>query len=248
VIRFSCPHCGRGYVLADALAHLPLLCKGCGRGLTVPTESESPPPPPPPAVISAPKPPPPPPIVVPAPKPPPPPPPPPLVMPLLPPVPPEPRPPEVDDAHSNAPVVRTGPTSGPYLTEYLSSDSKVEFDLPPAMTSPVEPPASPAHMATPDDNLPVSPPAVTSIRSRKLVAGLIDTVVWLVLLLIGIMIGEVVAQKSTREILDDAGSSTQFPPTDLVIWLGCAAFFVLIYGWLGTRGWSVGSWLRRRGG
>ena len=67
MIRFSCPHCKRDYVLADALARLPLLCKGCGHQLTVPepspepelppleffapplAEKPAPPPPPPPA-------------------------------------------------------------------------------------------------------------------------------------------------------------------------------------------------------
>jgi hypothetical protein len=36
VIRFSCPHCGRAFVLPDALARLPLLCKGCGQRVAVP--------------------------------------------------------------------------------------------------------------------------------------------------------------------------------------------------------------------
>ena len=42
MIRFSCPHCARDYVLADALARLPLLCKGCGHQLTVPEPSPEP--------------------------------------------------------------------------------------------------------------------------------------------------------------------------------------------------------------
>lgn len=36
MIRFACSNCGREYHLPDALAHLPLLCKGCGQRLTVP--------------------------------------------------------------------------------------------------------------------------------------------------------------------------------------------------------------------
>lgn len=36
MIRFNCPTCGRRYDLADAMAHLPLLCKGCGHRLAVP--------------------------------------------------------------------------------------------------------------------------------------------------------------------------------------------------------------------
>src|SRR5581483_10467077 len=50
VIRFSCPQCGRAYVLADALAHLPLVCKGCGQRLAVPDPQPEPEPPPPPPV------------------------------------------------------------------------------------------------------------------------------------------------------------------------------------------------------
>ena len=36
MIRFSCTSCQREYFLADAMAHLPLLCKGCGHRLEVP--------------------------------------------------------------------------------------------------------------------------------------------------------------------------------------------------------------------
>jgi hypothetical protein len=36
VIRFNCPHCGRAFLLPDALARLPLLCKGCGQRVIAP--------------------------------------------------------------------------------------------------------------------------------------------------------------------------------------------------------------------
>lgn len=42
VIRFHCPNCDRPYVLPDALAHLPLVCKGCGQRLIVPDPSADP--------------------------------------------------------------------------------------------------------------------------------------------------------------------------------------------------------------
>lgn len=37
MIRLSCPHCHRKFALPDALARVPLLCKGCGHRL-VPAE------------------------------------------------------------------------------------------------------------------------------------------------------------------------------------------------------------------
>ena len=61
MIRFSCPNCGREYALPNALARLPLLCKGCGHQLSVPEASAEPEPPlerfapPPPPAKPAPK-------------------------------------------------------------------------------------------------------------------------------------------------------------------------------------------------
>jgi hypothetical protein len=42
VIRFKCPNCDRPYVLPDALAHLPLVCKGCAQRLSVPDPTPDP--------------------------------------------------------------------------------------------------------------------------------------------------------------------------------------------------------------
>lgn len=42
MIRFTCSNCGREYHLPDALAHLPLLCKGCGHRLAVPDPTPEP--------------------------------------------------------------------------------------------------------------------------------------------------------------------------------------------------------------
>src|SRR6185437_11887497 len=42
MIRFNCATCGREYVLADALRHLPLLCKQCGHRLVVPDPQPEP--------------------------------------------------------------------------------------------------------------------------------------------------------------------------------------------------------------
>ena len=46
MIRFSCQHCDHPYLLPDALAHVPLLCKGCGQRLAVPAPGTDNPPPP----------------------------------------------------------------------------------------------------------------------------------------------------------------------------------------------------------
>lgn len=42
MIRFRCPHCDRAYLLPDALARLPLLCRGCGARLDVPDPGPDP--------------------------------------------------------------------------------------------------------------------------------------------------------------------------------------------------------------
>jgi hypothetical protein len=91
-----------------------------------------------------------------------------------------------------------------------------------------------------------APPEEAPNPARRLLGKLLDGVVGLILFAVGAMVGEYVAEKPTREILESAGSAPKFPPLDLLIWLGSAAGFVLIYVWLGTRGWTVGCWLRRR--
>lgn len=100
-------------------------------------------------------------------------------------------------------------------------------------------------------NEPAQPPtAGTEAKpagNRKTLARVADAAVFLVLLVVGALLGEMVARKPTGEILSGAGSAPKFPPTDLLLWLGCVAFFGLLYAWLGTRGWTVGGWLRRKG-
>ncbi|QDU22242.1 hypothetical protein [Urbifossiella limnaea] len=49
MIRFRCTSCDREYHLPDALARMPLLCKGCGTRLDVPEPTPEPTPEPPPA-------------------------------------------------------------------------------------------------------------------------------------------------------------------------------------------------------
>jgi hypothetical protein len=72
--------------------------------------------------------------------------------------------------------------------------------------------------------------------------------VGLVLAAGGAFLGEFATRKSTAAILREAGSAPKFPPTDLLLWLGCVATPVLAYVLFARRGRSVGGWLRRRAG
>jgi hypothetical protein len=200
VIRFCCPSCQREYVLPDALARLPLLCKGCGQRLDVPDPQPEPEPPPP--EPEAPKPAPP------------------VPLPLF---------------QKPAPVPPEVPAEAEDL---LSADSLAKLGLPSEKSAP---PATtmPLAVSEPDED--------RADRSRRFFAGLADGVVVLILLAVGALVGEMVVRKPSGTILRESATSPRFPPIDLLLWLGCAAFFALIYIWLGTRGWTLGAWLRRRG-
>lgn len=196
MIRFCCPHCQREYVLPDALARLPLLCKGCGQRLDVPDPQPEPEPPSP------------------GPEP-----------------PPKPAPPIFQKPIPVPPPVPIEPE------ELLSSDALAKLGLPPEKLAP--PAAMPLADSEPDED--------RADRSRRFFAGLADGVVVLILLAMGALVGEMVVRKPSGTILRESGTAPRFPPVDLLIWLGCTAFFALIYVWLGTRGWTLGAWLRRRG-
>ncbi|MDB5310273.1 MAG: hypothetical protein JWO38_4475 [Gemmataceae bacterium] len=223
MIRFRCPDCGREYVLIDAFAHLPLLCKGCGRQLIVPDPQPEPVVVPPPKVPAAP-----------------------VSKPIPPPgLPKVERPPAATDGD------RAGEDRVPATWKrpddlHVPPDAAEKPDISLKMTGPA-PPTTPhsSPTVTPEKATPPEPQS-TPERSRRRVAQLVDAVAVLILTGLGVMVGEVAVRKSTREILSAAGSATKFPPTDLLIWLGCAAFFVLGYVWLGTRGRTLGGWLKRR--
>ena len=232
VIRFSCMKCRREYQLSNALSHLPLLCKGCGDRIVVPDPSESlpePPPAPPPPVTPPPKPAPP---AAPPPKP---------VFERSLPVP----PPPLDD---DKPEFQIAP---------LEEDSEVNLFLSPEMRKklflPIEGsgPAPLPNRIPPLAPTPVMPPAppppveaeeeITPSKWKP-----IDAAGVLVMVILGNLFGGAAAGKSPFEILNDAPASPKFPPTDLVIWLGSVAAFVLLYVWMVGRGWSLGARLKRR--
>jgi hypothetical protein len=205
VIRFTCPDCGRAYILADALAHLPIICKGCGRRLTVPEPTPEPPPEPPPKPKPRPEPA--------------------VERPAAPPKPPPtPEPPVVPNLR------------GPELPA-AKPEEVVELFLSPDTLTKLDPQPELSRQPVPD---------AKSARARKVLAWVVDGVLALLVLAAGALVGELVARKPTRDILSGAASAPTFPPTDLLLWLGCVAVFELTYVWLGTRGWTAGGWLRRR--
>jgi hypothetical protein len=131
--------------------------------------------------------------------------------------------------------------------EFLSSDTLAKLDEPPATAPAPWKPGEPAADTSPPPvaaSLPADDAATN--RSRLIFARLADVVVVVLLLVAGMFVGELVVRKSTSTILEEAGSAPKFPPVDLLLWLGCVAFFPLIYAWLGTRGWTLGTWLRRK--
>jgi len=193
VIRFSCPNCQRDYYLADALAHLPLLCKGCGQRLEVPEPTKDEPPPP--VVKSKAE-----------------------------------RPVSIHDLefHPPTPTVNDSEVDL-FMTAELKA--KLKREAPKPLEKPPPPVHAPEH---PAEDAP----------SRRSLGLAVDVVVTLVLLGIGMLIGEMVAGKPTSQILSGI-TGPKFPPMDFVLWLGCVGFFGLVYAWLGTRGWTIGAWLKR---
>lgn len=219
VIRFSCPNCGRDYALADALAHLPLLCKGCGQRLNVPDPQPEPEPPPPPPVKRPPKP-------TAAPKPPPPP---------VAAAPPEPK-------RANGTAHRPPPAPDP------DDSSDVELILRPPPPPPDEDDAAavPVRRPPPARSAPPPAPPEPTERPRRGLGLVVDLAVVLILLAGGVFAGEMLVKKSSAQVIRESSAAPKFPPMDLLLWLAGPVLMGLIYMWLGTRGWTVGGWLRRR--
>ncbi len=267
MIRFNCPNCARPYEVPDALAKLPLVCKQCGQRITPPERSEAPPlplpaPPPPPVVV--PRPPAPKPSVPvakpPAPKP--------AAVPPAKPV------PSLDDQPSDDDVLISKPDSTPDIdfnvggpTAASLSDaararpaglSDANRPRPVDPNAPPEPPAS-----TPDINLDLLPKAAPPAppkarrnpvaeappqprREATLLPVLADFAVFVLLVAVGVLIGQLLVGKPTMQVIADAGSAAKFPPKELIVWAGPPLMFGLVYVLLGSREKSVGAWLRRK--
>jgi hypothetical protein len=104
-------------------------------------------------------------------------------------------------------------------------------------------------VSLPDPPLPApadEAPTEGEATRNEWIARLGDAGGFLLMLVVGALVGAMVAGKSSLRILEDAPASPKFPPTDLLLWVASVAVFGLFYVWLGTRGWSLGNWLRRR--
>jgi hypothetical protein len=126
------------------------------------------------------------------------------------------------------------------------ADRNLEVAARPAIVGPVAKPQAasrtPKRTPTPAVPAPTAPPS----GGRKLLGIAVDVMVGLILLVIGVVLGELLAKQSTREVLKDAGSATKFPPIALLLWMAPSVLFALVYMLLAGRGKTLGGWLRRR--
>lgn len=269
MIRFNCPHCNRPYELHPALAHLPLLCKQCGERITPPEASAEPPPPPAPpspAPVKA-KPAPvaevvaPPLKVEPVAKA--------AAKPAAPP-----PPPEEDDEDDGVLVSKPddspdidfnvgGPTaaslsdanrakpaglsdaSNPRPPEPAPEDKPGAVNLDPLPPEPPRPAKRRAVKVAPKPAEP-EPDAPTEKSGATLLPFLADLIALVVLLAGGMMLGEMLAQKPTGQVLSEAGSAPKFPPVELLLWAAPPAVLALLYLLLSGRQATLGAWVRRR--
>jgi hypothetical protein len=243
VIRFNCPNCGRLCEVFPALAHMSLLCKGCGQAIVVPeasTAAPAPPSPPPPKA---------------------------------PPLPKAPPPPPVPAKTTSLPATAHKPTDAgeeddlPFLIPETEVSPDIDFDMrgPTAASEsdahrarmsgvigagspralPVPPPAPPTKRKPPEPPAPSPPAAPKASALQKLLPIVVDIAAGLILLVIGAFLGSVLAGKSTRDVWNEAGSSVTLPSMELLMWLAPPVVFALIYGLLISRGKSLGARLRR---
>jgi hypothetical protein len=94
--------------------------------------------------------------------------------------------------------------------------------------------------------LPDEDAADPTTRKMKPLSIVVDAMIGLLLLIVGGLIGEILANKSTGDVWREAGSAPKFPPIDLLLWLAPPIVLILIYYLLITRRKSLGAWLERR--
>ena len=246
MIRFSCQNCKRKYVLPDALARLPLLCKGCGSRLSVPGPGETAAPPrkkPEPAPEPA------------------------EDEPAAPGsdeddlFPPEDEGDE-DNSNEDEPDSDGGEESdGDEGEESDGGEGEDEDEEPPPEDDdeppihlPDDPPVNgekPRGVAGAVPPAPATKPSLAPAplpEGRRAIALAVDIAVGLALVGVGALLGEFAVRKSTAAILREAGTAPKFPPVDLLVWLACVAFPLLVMVLFANRGKTVGNWLRRRTG
>ena len=257
MIRFSCPNCGRPYEVPDALAKLPLVCKQCGRRV-VPAEL-APAAPPPPAPVVPPVPPPPVPVA-PASA---------IEKPVPKPAPPRPAPPAEGEPAADVLVAKAGSTpdidldvGGPSAARPRPAglsgngrplpaepDPAPDPDSEPAINLELLPKAAPAPAPK---RTPVPPPQEPETPDEPKAEATVlpfvaDAVVFVLLVVVGMFVGELLAKKPTGQVLAEAGTAAKFPPLDLLLWGGPPLMFALVYLLLNSREKTVGAWIRRRG-
>lgn len=106
---------------------------------------------------------------------------------------------------------------------------------------------TPDPLAALDKARPAPPPLPPALpRERKLLGTLIDVAAALVLVVVGVVCGEMLARRSTGEVLKDAASAAKFPPVELMMWLAPTLLLLLVYALFISRGKSIGSLVRQR--
>lgn len=122
-----------------------------------------------------------------------------------------------------------------------------EAELPPVEPPPQVERPKPPKKRRQSDPVPQSTPQPEPQRERKkLLPVVADVAVGLLLLAIGVLLGEMLAKKPTAQVWHDAGGAVKFPPEELILWMGPPALISLVYGLLVSKKISVGSWLKRR--
>jgi hypothetical protein len=119
---------------------------------------------------------------------------------------------------------------------------ETNLDLLPKPAPKPVPPRKPAPQPATEE-----PPADEKTEAT-LLPFIADAVVFVLLVVGGLFLGELAVRKPTGEILSEAGSAAKFPPIDLLVWAAPAACFALVYILLGKRDRTLGAWIRRRRG
>jgi hypothetical protein len=178
VIRFNCPNCSRAYELPNAMAHLPLVCKGCGQPLAVPEPTPDPPKPEPRPELPRPK-------VEP-----------PKAVTSSPPVElPRPAKPEPEPILARIVEPADPMPDGDTLFEKPDPLAELEAQTPPPPTVKPAVEKKPAPITQPRPG------------GSKLIAIVVDAGVALTLLIAGVLLGEMLVKKPTATVLREVGSA-----------------------------------------
>ncbi len=154
----------------------------------------------------------------------------------------------LSDAVRALPPDGVSPATASELEGTAGSTSNTQKYTPPEVDLKLlgtEPPPPPPKRA-PKPPAPAPEPEVEERPEATLMPFIVDFVVFVLLVVVGMFVGEMLAQKTTGAVLSEAGSAPKFPPPDLLMWGGPPAVFALIYLLLSSRKLSVGEWLRRR--